>query len=62
MIDGGGGLWTICGFGLKKRSRKRAHIVIVFFRLPAYIFPSDCMEPGKPVRSWFDAQKNHQRA
>jgi hypothetical protein len=38
VIDGGGGLSTICGFGLLKREKKLAHISILFFIVNPYKF------------------------
>jgi hypothetical protein len=38
VIEGGGGLSTICGFGFIKREKKLAHISIRFFIVNPYKF------------------------
>jgi hypothetical protein len=38
VIEGGGGLSTICGFCVVKREKKLAHISILFFIVNPYKF------------------------
>jgi hypothetical protein len=38
VIEGGGGLSTICGFCFEKREKKLAHISIPFFTVNPYKF------------------------